>query len=141
LRRLWDAGDLFEDAKVVPYCPRCGTSLSSHELGQPDVYQDVEDSSAYVRLPVVGTAPGGAEALVVWTTTPWTLVSNTAVAVNPELTYVIVDGLVVAEARVDAVLGPGAAERASARMAGRELCGVRYRRPFDLVPAPVDADG
>jgi isoleucyl-tRNA synthetase len=139
LRRLWENGDLFEDAKVVPYCPRCGTSLSSHELGQPDVYQDVEDTSAYVRLPVVGAAPGGAEALVVWTTTPWTLVSNTAVAVNPELEYVVVDGLVVAAARADEVLGPGASGRAGAHLSGRELVGVRYQRPFELV-APDRSD-
>ncbi|HEX5266070.1 MAG TPA: class I tRNA ligase family protein, partial [Acidimicrobiales bacterium] len=131
LRRLWDNGDLFEDAKVVPYCPRCGTSLSSHELGQPDVYQDVEDPSAYVRLPVVGPAPGGAEALIVWTTTPWTLVSNTAVAVNPDLEYVVVDGLVVAGARADEVLGPGALGRAASRLRGADLVGVRYRRPFE----------
>ena len=119
LSRLWEAGDLFEDVKVVPYCPRCGTSLSSHELGQPDVYQDVEDLSAYVRLPIVGEGPAGAEALVVWTTTPWTLVANTAVAVRPDLTYVVVDGLVMAEKRVEAVLGPGAPERVTARVPGR----------------------
>ncbi len=115
LSRLWESGDLFEDVKVVPYCPRCGTSLSSHELGQPDVYQDIEDLAAYVRLPIVGEAPGSAEALVVWTTTPWTLVANTGVAVRPDLTYVVADGLVMAEERAEAVLGPGALDRVTAR--------------------------
>ncbi len=141
LWRLWQAGDLFEDLKVVPYCPRCGTSLSSHELGQPDVYRDVDDLAAYVRLPIVGDSPGGAEALVVWTTTPWTLVSNTAVAVKPGLTYAVVDGLVVAEDRVEAVLGEDALQRVSARIAGHQLVGARYRRPLDLVPEPEGAEG
>ncbi len=141
LSRLWEAGDLFEDVKVVPYCPRCGTSLSSHELGQPDVYQDVEDLSAYVRLPIVGEGPAGAEALVVWTTTPWTLVANTAVAVRPDLTYVVVDGLVMAEKRVEAVLGPGAPERVTAQFPGDRLVGVHYRRPIDVLAEPEGADG
>ena len=76
LRQLFDQGLLYEDLKVVPYCPRCGTALSSHELGQPGVYTDEEDESAYVRFPLVDPDPavvGDAEALAVWTTTPWTL--------------------------------------------------------------------
>ncbi|HXW38823.1 MAG TPA: class I tRNA ligase family protein, partial [Acidimicrobiales bacterium] len=112
LRQLFDQGLLYEDIKVVPYCPRCGTGLSSHELGQEDVYTDEEDETAYVRLPLVeGDAGrvGGATSLLVWTTTPWTLVSNSGVAVNPELTYAVVDGAVVAEALVGDVLGEGAA--------------------------------
>jgi isoleucyl-tRNA synthetase len=144
LQRLWEAGDLFEDVKVVPYCPRCGTSLSSHELGQPDVYRDTEDLTAYVSLPITGPGPAAASdarALVVWTTTPWTLVSNVAVAVNPDLDYVVIDGLVVAAARADEVLGTGATARATAHLPGRDLVGVRYRRPLDLVPEPSGADG
>ena len=82
LKTIYEKDLLFERLKVVPYCPRCGTALSSHELGQPGVYQDVIDPSAFVILP---SARGK---LVVWTTTPWTLVSNAAVAVDPELTYV-----------------------------------------------------
>lgn len=141
LSQMWQAGDLFEDVKVVPYCPRCGTSLSSHELGQPDVYRDVEDLTAYVRLPLEGAGPDGAEALVVWTTTPWTLVSNVAVAVNPDLDYVVIDGLVLARARAEDVLGPGAADRIRASLTGADLVGLRYRRPFDLVPEPAGSDG
>jgi isoleucyl-tRNA synthetase len=140
LSQLWAAGDLYEDVKVVPYCPRCGTSLSSHELGQPDVYRETEDLTAYVRLPITGEGPEGAESLVVWTTTPWTLVSNVAVAVNPDLNYVVVDGLVMEESRVEAVLGAEAAGRISGHCSGRDLVGVRYRRPFDLVPEPAGAD-
>src|SRR5881227_610605 len=90
LKTIYDKGLLYERLKVVPYCPRDETTLSSHELGQPDVYRVVIDPSAYVRLPV--TEPAGAaqagDELLVWTTTPWTLVSNAAVAIDPELTYV-----------------------------------------------------
>ncbi|MDE3044617.1 MAG: class I tRNA ligase family protein, partial [Acidobacteriota bacterium] len=92
LKQIFDKGLLYEDLKVVPYCPRCGTGLSSHELGQPGVYTDEEDESAYVRLPIVNLDhPGlhGATHLAVWTTTPWTLLSNVAVAVNPEVTYAV----------------------------------------------------
>ena len=58
LKSLWDQDLLYEDIKVVPYCPRCGTALSSHELGQPDVYREVEDESAYVRLPLTDEGRG-----------------------------------------------------------------------------------
>ena len=84
LKTMWDRDLLFEGHKVVHYCARCGTSLSSHEVAQG--YQDVEDPSIYVRFGVV--EPAGAlragDTLLIWTTTPWTLVSNAAVAVDPE---------------------------------------------------------
>jgi isoleucyl-tRNA synthetase len=140
LRELFDQGLLYEDIKVVPYCPRCGTGLSSHELGQPEVYSDEEDEAAYVRLPLIDPPPGlGATALVVWTTTPWTLVSNSGVAVNPDLTYAVVNGTVVADALVLAVFGDGAT--VSSRISGSDLVGLRYQRPFDLVDIPAGADG
>src|SRR5438874_8507824 len=88
LREIWDRGLLYEGHKVVPYCPRCGTPLSSHEVALG--YHDVVDPSIYVRLPVserAGPLEQG-DVLLIWTTTPWTLVSNAAVAANPELTYV-----------------------------------------------------
>jgi isoleucyl-tRNA synthetase len=136
LRTLWDKGLLYEGHKVVPYCPRCGTALSSHELAQPDVYREVEDPSVYVRFPV--TRPAGPlrerDALLVWTTTPWTLVSNAAVAVDPELTYVrTADGLVLAEALVERVLGDGVAIAAS--FPGAEIVGTGYEPPFGFIPA------
>jgi isoleucyl-tRNA synthetase len=141
LQQLFDKGLLYEDLKVVPYCPRCGTALSSHELGQPGVYEDEEDESAYVALPLVEPVPalGGDAALVVWTTTPWTLPSNTGVAVHPELTYAVVNGRIVAEALVEAVFGPEAVVSATVR--GADLVGLRYRRPLDLVAPPDGADG
>jgi isoleucyl-tRNA synthetase len=145
LKVLFDRGLLYEDLKVVPYCPRCGTALSSHELGQAGVYTDEEDESAYVRLPLVDPDPavlGPATDLVVWTTTPWTLLANTGVAVNPDLTYAVVDGMVVAEDLVDAVFGQGttAAGRVGARLGGRVLVGLHYRRPFDDVKVTEAAD-
>ena len=84
VRQLWDAGLLYEGHRVTPYCPRCGTALSSHELGQPGAYRDVVDPSVFVRFPVVDRDVD----LLVWTTTPWTLVSNVAVAVGPDIRYV-----------------------------------------------------
>ena len=88
LKQLFDKGLLYEDLKVVPYCPRCGTALSSHELGQPDVYER-RGGRVGLRPPALldadpGAVVGGTRpALVVWTTTPWTLPSNTGVAVAP----------------------------------------------------------
>ncbi len=142
LRQLYDQGLLYEDIKVVPYCPRCGTGLSSHELGQPEVYRDEEDESAFVRLPLVDPDPfrlAGATSLVVWTTTPWTLPANTGVAVNPELTYAVVDGMVVAEDLVEEVLGPGAV--VAGRVGGGELVGLRYTRPLEMVEVDPGDDG
>lgn len=151
LRRLWDDGRLYEGHKVVPYCPRCGTALSSHEVALG--YEDVEDPSIYVKVPLVPAAsatPAGAdtepaaarsepsgqrECLLVWTTTPWTLPGNVAVAVAPEVTYVRarVDGetVILAEPLVERVLGEGA--EVLDRFPGAELVGRAYRGPlFDL---------
>ena len=144
LQQLFDQGLLYEDLKVVPYCPRCGTALSSHELGQPDVYRDEEDETAYVRLRLVDPDPsvvGDAAWLAVWTTTPWTLLSNTGVAVNPNLVYAVVDQTILAEELVDAVLGDGAHRRITTRIPGVELVGLRYERPFTDLAAPPGSDG
>jgi len=138
LKTIHERGLLYEKLKVVPYCPRCETALSSHELGQPDVYRQVSDPSVYVRLPVresAGAARPG-DQLLVWTTTPWTLVSNAAVAVDPELTYVRArvgpDTFILAEALRERVLGAQA--EVLERFPGRELLGTRYEPPFDFIP-------
>ena len=142
LQQLFDRGLLYEDLKVVPYCPRCGTALSSHELGQPDVYTDETDESCYVRLRILDVEehPGlaGATHLAVWTTTPWTLLSNVAVAVNPDVDYTIVNGLVVAAALVASVFGEGV--KAGSTFSGSVLAGVHYARPFTDVALPEDVD-
>src|ERR1700722_13202490 len=144
LQQLFDQGLLYEDLKVVPYCPRCGTALSSHELGQADVYRDEEDESAYVRLRLVDPlvdVVGDALWLAVWTTTPWTLLSNTGVAVNPALIYAVVDGVLMAEDLVDEVMGEGASARISVRVRGSALVGLHYERPFTDLDPPHGADG
>ena len=129
-RQMWDAGNLYEGHKVVPYCGRCGTALSSHELGQPGAYQDITDPSVYVRFPVVDRDFD----LLVWTTTPWTLVSNVGAAVGPEVEYVRVRERRRARPRA----GGGARRRrasvttprSSARSRSSDLVGLRYERPL-----------
>ncbi len=92
LKEIYGRGLLVRDYRISPYCPRCETALSDHEMGQPDVYRPVTDPAVTVRFPLVSVPPGasplpGGADLLVWTTTPWTLVSNTAVAVHPDETY------------------------------------------------------
>ncbi|MGZ8648046.1 MAG: isoleucine--tRNA ligase [Solirubrobacteraceae bacterium] len=132
LKTMWDKDLLFEGHKVVPYCVRCGTALSSHEVAQG--YQDVEDPSVYVRFPV--TRPAGVlregDKVLAWTTTPWTLLSNAALAVSPELAYVRTeDGHVLAEARAEAVLGDDV--RITDRFHGRGMLGAGYEPPFPFI--------
>ena len=86
LKQIHGKGLLVEDYRVAPYCPRCGTGLSDHELAQG--YETVTDPSVYVRFPLTSGPYAGQASLLVWTTTPWTLVSNTAVAARPDVTYV-----------------------------------------------------
>ena len=143
LRKLWDDDRLYEGHKVVPYCPRCGTALSSHEVAQG--YKDVEDPSIYVRFPLLDADGAAAEeSLLVWTTTPWTLPGNVAVAVAPAVTYVraIVDGetLILAEPLVEKVLGEGV--EIVDRFPGSDLVDRRYRGPvFVLSDGGPTADG
>ncbi|MBD0292510.1 MAG: isoleucine--tRNA ligase [Jiangellaceae bacterium] len=136
LNQVFDKGLLVEDHRVTPYCPRCGTGLSDHELAQG--YETVVDPSVWVRLPIVSGPLAGRASLLVWTTTPWTLVSNTAVAVHPDVTYVsATDGaetLVVAEPLLASALGDGWA--VTVRFAGNEMQGWRYAPPFRLVDIP-----
>ncbi len=130
LSQVYARGLLEEGHKVVPYCPRCGTALSSHEVAQG--YRDVVDPSVYVRFPVEDAE---SVSLLAWTTTPWTLLSNAALAVNPEIGYVRArvgdEELIVAEALVEKVLGEAA--EVIARFDGAELVGTPYTPPFDYV--------
>ena len=170
LKTLFDKQLLYRGHKILPYCPRCGTALSSHEVAQG--YEDVEDPSVYVALEI-GTgdsvlgarepkpgesrgpspeprAPSPASRgrrILVWTTTPWTLVSNTALAVHPDLDYVELARreqdrdqrtIILADSRVRAVLGDDYENRwvLVRRFKGTELVGLRYRRPFDWLEYP-----
>ncbi len=146
LKQIHSKGLLVQDYRVAPYCPRDGTGLSDHEVAQG--YETVTDPSVYVRFPLTsgpyaGSADQPGAALLVWTTTPWTLVSNTAVAVRPDVTYVLAtDGtqtLVVAEPLFDAVLGEGWTVRD--RVRGSDMERWTYQRPFELVDFPAPAPG
>jgi isoleucyl-tRNA synthetase len=140
LKEIWKKGLLVQDHRVAPYCPRCGTGLSDHELAQG--YETVTDPSVFVRFPITSgeLAPLKAS-LLVWTTTPWTLVSNTAIAVHPEVEYVAIEVtdedatevLVVAKNLMDAVKGE---KKILKSMLGKELERVTYKRPFDYIEIP-----
>src|SRR5437867_7770307 len=153
LKRLYEKALLYRGHKILPYCPRCGTALSSHEVAQG--YEDVEDPSVYVALELRGGVITNGEAsrleppasrLLVWTTTPWTLVSNVALAVHPDLDYVEVKRrdrdeptLILAEARLVGVFGADWEKRWDVvrRLRGKDMLGWRYRRPFDWLEYPA----
>ncbi|HET9151985.1 MAG TPA: isoleucine--tRNA ligase [Gemmatimonadales bacterium] len=143
LARLHERKLLYRGHRVLPYCPRCGTVLSSHELAQG--YEEVTTNSVYVTFPL---ADGSGRELLVWTTTPWTLLSNVAVAVHPDLEYgdyrVGDRTFVLATARAalpssSARGAPAFQEIGAARTyPGRKLLGLRYTRPLDMVDLPPD---
>jgi isoleucyl-tRNA synthetase len=145
LKQVHGKGLLVEDHRVAPYCPRCGTGLSDHEVAQG--YESITDPSVYVSLPVTSGEWAGRADLLIWTTTPWTLPSNTAVAMNPDVTYLVVRTehagsertVVLAEPLVDAVLGDAPRE-VLARTTGRDWERVHYQRPFELVEFPAGED-
>jgi len=126
LKELWKSNRLYEGHRVSPYCPRCGTTLSSHEVAQG--YKDVTDPSVWVRFRLKDSDAS----MLVWTTTPWTLPGNYAVAVNPDVTYakVHVDGetLILAEPLVEKVLGEGTA--IFEKLPAADLLGLEYEAPF-----------
>jgi isoleucyl-tRNA synthetase len=137
IKGMWDKELIYQGYKVTPHCPRCGTSLSSHEvaLGYQD---DTEDTSVYIKFKVAGKLPGKLPSdkpayFLAWTTTPWTLPGNTALAVAPEAEYAIVevDGeyLILASARQEAA-GLGEAS-VIARVKGKDLVGVYYEPLFN----------
>jgi isoleucyl-tRNA synthetase len=140
LAKLHERGLLYQGHKVLPYCPRCETALSSHEVALG--YKDVQDPSVYVALDL-----GDDRRILVWTTTPWTLVSNVALAVNPNFDYVELRRksgdartLILAHARVEAVLGSDWSDRwdEAQRIKGSALAGMTYKRPIDWVPYPAE---
>ena len=130
LKQVWEKGLLVEGNRVVPYCTRCGTALSSHELALG--YKDVVDPSVFVKFPLVDEPD---VSLLAWTTMPWTLVPHAAIAVDPEVTYVRArlgdDRLILAEALVERVLGEEA--EIEERMPGSALLGLHYEPPFPYI--------
>ena len=140
LARIFDKGLLTEDFRVAPYCPRCGTTLSDHELAQG--YETITDPSIYVRFPLTSGPWAGTASLLVWTTTPWTLVSNALVAVKGDVMYVLVsngeESLIVAEPLLEQALGDGWTVRE--RFTGNAMIGWTYQRPFDAIAWPERTD-
>ena len=131
LKQIADKGLLYKGHKIVPYCPRCGTALSSHEVSQG--YKTVKEKSAFVRFKVKGTDNTW---LYAWTTTPWTLPSNVALCVNPEDDYAKFDydgrTIIMADARIAAVLGEDAVIENKTLCQGRDLVGMEYEPLFDF---------
>lgn len=130
LKRFFDAGLIYEGYKVMPYCPRCGTPLASHEVAQG--YKDETIDSIYVRMKVKGSEN---EYFLVWTTTPWTLPSNVALAVNPESIYVRArlenDVYYIVKERVQAVLGKDA--EVLSEVKGKDLEYMEYEQLMPFV--------
>ena len=139
LKNFWDKDLLFKGYKVVPFCPRCGTPLSDHEVHYPDAIQDTDDPSVFVRLPLVDKPD---TSLLIWTTTPWTLPGNVSVAAHPDVEYVTVeheldDGvkekLILAKALVEKVFREKEV-RILETFKGKKLKGVRYQPLFTFLP-------
>ncbi len=131
LKIVHERGWLYMGHRATAWCPRCGTSLSQHELTQGGVYQERTDPSLYVRFPLEDR-PG--ESIVVWTTTPWTLPANVAAAVHPDGEY----GLRENGEWVLASLFPD--DAFVRRVPGGELVGLRYEGPFDTLPPGASVD-
>lgn len=131
LKKCHERGLIYEGTDVMPWCARCGTAISDMEIAT-EGYRVLTHPAVYVRFPIPGREK---ESLLVWTTTPWTLTSNTAAAVHPEITYVRAkkDGEVFILAReLLRVLGDGA--QILEQFPGERLAGLRYRGPFDELP-------
>lgn len=141
LKNFWDRDLLYQGYKVVPYCPRCGTPLSDHEVAQG--YKEVSDPSLFVRMRLIDKPD---TSLLVWTTTPWTLPANVAVAAGENVDYVKVhreldegeEWLILAEALLDKVFGD---EKVTVveRFKGKELKGVQYQPLFTFLPTEKPA--
>lgn len=129
LKKIWDMGLLYKGHKIVPYCPRCGTSLSSHEVAQG--YKDVKEASIYVKFAVKGEKQ---VYLMAWTTTPWTLPSNVALVVNPNEKYIKAkcgdEVYILAEALAGTVLNEE--YEVLDTMIGQDLVGTEYEPLFDF---------
>ncbi|MSX59795.1 MAG: isoleucine--tRNA ligase, partial [Actinobacteria bacterium] len=140
LKEIWKKGLLVQDHRVAPYCPRCGTGLSDHELSQG--YETVVDPSVFLRFPATSGELADLKAsFLVWTTTPWTVVSNTAIAVHPDVDYVVVKAtvddasevLVVAQPLLSKVAGE---HQILKTIKGKDLERITYTRPFDYLDIP-----
>jgi isoleucyl-tRNA synthetase len=136
LKNFWDKDLLYKGYKVVPYCPRCGTPLSDHEVALG--YEEATDPSVFVRMPLVDQPD---VSLLVWTTTPWTLPGNVAVAAHPDVDYVIVqrdnngtiEKLILARSLVQKVFGAEEVQVLET-LKGKRLSGIKYHPLFTFLP-------
>ena len=137
LKACHQRGWIYQGTDVMPWCPRCGTGLSQHEI-VTEGYKEIVHPGLYVRFPLEGRS---GESLLVWTTTPWTLTSNVAAAVHPDMAYVKAkqgaEVLYLAKGRLSSLEG---AYEVLQEMKGRELVNLRYRGPFDELPAQRGAE-
>ncbi len=146
LKRCAERGWLYEGRDVMPWCPRCGTGLSEHEI-VTEGYREIVHPGLFVRLPVLGREGPEPESLLIWTTTPWTLPANVAAAVGPEIAYVRVrvpapkggsEVLIVARERLaESVPGP---REVLGELPGSALADLTYRGPFDDLPAQAGVE-
>ncbi|MBL7176652.1 MAG: isoleucine--tRNA ligase [Desulfobacteraceae bacterium] len=134
LNKCHDRGFIYKGHDVMPWCPRCGTGISQHEMHEG--YKEVVHESVFLRFPV---RHGSKEALLVWTTTPWTLSSNVAAAVHPDVDYVKVKQgdwiYYLAEALAKDVLEKQGSYNVLEKLKGKDLTGITYEGPFDELPA------
>jgi len=125
IKQIWKSGLLYKDYKVVPYCPRCGTPLSGHEVAQG--YKKIREPAIYVKFQIKNQKSKIKSYLLVWTTTPWTLPGNVAVAVNPKFVYVKVkvgnENLILAKERIKEA---GIEGKIIKEFKGKELVGLKY---------------
>ncbi|EQB65776.1 MAG: hypothetical protein AMDU2_EPLC00008G0008 [Thermoplasmatales archaeon E-plasma] len=135
LKTLFEKKLLYKDFRISPYCPRCETSLSSHEVAQG--YKEVKDPSIYVKFKVGGESN---RYLLAWTTTPWTIPSNMFLAVNERFTYALIkvegEEYIIAKERIKSVI-QGEYEIIG-EMSGKELIGIKYERPVDFLDISED---
>ena len=143
LKTCADKGWIYKGRDVMPWCPRCGTGLSQHEI-VTEGYQEITHESPYLKFPLLDEGHEG-ESLLVWTTTPWTLAANVAAAVNPEYTYAKVEDRgsviyfsksLVETLKKEHVLTDDA--RVISEVKGSELVGLKYQGPFDELPAQAE---
>lgn len=131
LKKCWNDGNLYKGRDAVPWCPRCGTAISQHEILTED-YKEVTHNSLYLEYPIINKKD---EFLLVWTTTPWTLPGNVAVAVDPKKDYALVSGSIAGNKYY--ILKDLAASldlKILEILKGEKLVGLEYQSPFDQLP-------
>ena len=130
IKEVWSSGLIYKGHKVVPYCPRCGTSLSSHEVAQG--YEKIKEPAIYVKFKVINPEFENTF-LLVWTTTPWTLPGNVAIAVNPEITYILArinnEKIILAKEKTGIL---GANYEITKELKGQEILGLEYNPLFEI---------